>query len=65
MVAVDYTLSNGEPSAKNSLHRVDSSDFHILNSYSSAIASISAILGPYCGGIHTMVTRFCSTDLIF
>ena len=55
MVAVDYTLSNGEPTSKNSLHAVDSEDFRVLNPYSKAIAAISEILGPYCGGVEKMV----------
>jgi hypothetical protein len=55
VVAVDYTLSNGEPSSKNSLHAVNEDDLRVLNAYSNAIAAISDILGPYCGGVERMV----------
>lgn len=63
MVGIDFTLSNGQPLSKDSLHFVDSTDRSALNAYAEAMISIADILGPYCGGYLKMViSRVFSTD---
>ena len=56
MIGIDFTLSNGQPLNKDSLHHVDKADRSILNAYAEAIISVADILGPYCGGYSQMVT---------
>lgn len=58
MVGIDFTLSNGLPLTKDSLHFVDPNDRSSLNSYAQAIISVCEILGPYCGGSNKMVILF-------
>ena len=45
-IAIDYTLSNGEPSKPNSLHYLNK-DSSILNDYELAMKSCASILNHY------------------
>ena len=60
MIGIDFTLSNGLPLTKDSLHFVDSNNRTNLNSYAQAIISVCDIFGPYCGGLKNMLNIICN-----
>ncbi len=47
MVGIDFTASNGNPNAPNSLHFINKQNPHNLNMYQQAILAIGSILMNY------------------
>lgn len=46
-VAIDYTLSNGDPNNQNSLHHLDQYNYPQRNQYTDAISAVCNILQDY------------------